>query len=88
MRFGMVDVRPVHDLRHHAATTMLRRGKTSVAHVQHMLGHQNIQSTMRYAHVDGEDVRAALRHAYDTTSDTAEKTPLENNAVTASRKSF
>ena len=82
---GLTGVRPVHDLRHHAATSLLRRSKrASLAHVKKLLGHESIQSTMRYAHVEGEDVRDALRHAYDTE---AQETP-ETSMKSTARKSF
>lgn len=58
---GLVDARPAHDLRHHAATHALRRSKNLGA-VKKLLGHDNIQSTMRYAHSDEADVLEALGH--------------------------
>jgi len=51
-----------HDLRHTAATRALR-GCGNVAAVQRMLGHSDIKTTMRYAHVMLEDVRAAMMSA-------------------------
>lgn len=53
------DARPAHDLRHHAATAAMRRGG-NLAAVKRLLGHDNIQSTMRYAHADDTDVLEAL----------------------------
>lgn len=64
-RAGIIDARPVHDLRHHAATTLMRK-TGNLAAVKRLLGHENIQSTMRYAHLDDDDVFDAMRHAYDT----------------------
>lgn len=64
---GMVDARPAHDLRHHAATHALRRSKNLGA-VKKLLGHDNIQSTMRYAHSDEADVLEALGHKIPHTS--------------------
>lgn len=59
------DARAVHDLRHHAATEMMRRhGNMKV--VQKLLGHETWHSTARYAHADDEDVFEALCHAYGT----------------------
>jgi hypothetical protein len=58
---GIEDARPAHDLRHHAATMALRRSKNLGA-VKKLLGHDNIQSTMRYAHSDEADVLEALGH--------------------------
>lgn len=57
----LVDARPAHDLRHHAATMALRTSKNLGA-VKKLLGHDNIQSTMRYAHSDEADVLEALGH--------------------------
>lgn len=58
---GVKDARPAHDLRHHAATMALRRSNNLGA-VKRLLGHDNIQSTMRYAHSDEADVLKALGH--------------------------
>ena len=59
------DARPVHDLRHHAATAVMR-GSGNLAAVKRLLGHESIASTMRYAHADDDDVLTALRHTHDT----------------------
>lgn len=48
-----------HNLRHTAAMDMLR-GTQNLGNVQRLLGHANIQSTMVYAHVLEDDLRAAL----------------------------
>lgn len=48
-----------HDLRHTAATRLLQ-GSGNVAVVQRLLGHSDIKTTMRYAHVMLDDVRAAM----------------------------
>lgn len=53
------DWRLIHDLRHTAATRTLRASGNMKA-VQAMLGHADIASTARYAHVMLEDVRAAM----------------------------
>jgi integrase len=58
---GLSDARPVHDLRHHAATAALRRSGNVLA-VKKLLGHDSITSTQRYAHADDADVLAALGH--------------------------
>lgn len=59
------DARPAHDLRHHAATELVR-GSGNLAAAQRLLGHRHIATTMRYAHADDEDVLGALRHTYGT----------------------
>ncbi len=51
--------RRIHGTRHHAGTTILRKsGNLKLS--QRLLGHANIQSTMRYAHALEEDLREAL----------------------------
>jgi integrase len=70
-----------HDLRHTSATWTLRATR-NIALVQKMLGHADIASTQRYAHVMDEELRdgveAASRRIFATPeSGTADK-PLEN----------
>ena len=48
-----------HDLRHSAGTRALRAHRNLKA-VQHMLGHNDIKTTLRYTRSDVEDVRAAM----------------------------
>ena len=55
---GLADLR-AHDLRHHAAT-MIRRAGGGLDTVAKVLGHANIQTSARYAHVEVEDTRAFL----------------------------
>lgn len=58
--------RRIHGTRHHAGTNVLRSsGNLKLA--QKLLGHANIQSTVRYAHALEDDLRAAL-HGEDVTS--------------------
>ncbi|NBB16295.1 tyrosine-type recombinase/integrase [Caulobacter sp. SLTY] len=64
---GIKGVRPVHDLRHHAATT-LARDSGSLRLVQQLLNHQNIASAARYSQVTKDDLRSAMRHAHGTTA--------------------
>ncbi|WP_246333184.1 tyrosine-type recombinase/integrase [Aureimonas mangrovi] len=48
-----------HDMRHTAATRLVRRtGNLRLA--QRLLGHTNVETTSRYAHVTHEDLRAAM----------------------------
>ena len=69
---GLTDARPVHDLRHHAATSILRStGNLQVA--RKLLGHADIASTARYAHACDDDVLEGLRHASATTAEDARK---------------
>lgn len=57
---GLVDFR-WHDLRHTAAT-WLRQAGTPVEVVQRILGHADIETTMRYAHVVDSEVQEAMRN--------------------------
>lgn len=59
--------RRIHGTRHHAGTNVLRSsGNLKLA--QKLLGHANIQSTVRYAHALEDDLRAALHGADDSSS--------------------
>lgn len=49
----------LHSLRHTTATRMLRKTK-NIAMVQKMLGHTNISTTLRYAHIDDQDLLEAV----------------------------
>lgn len=66
---GIEDARPVHDLRHHAATELLR-ATGNIKHVQALLNHQDIKSSARYAHTNKADLKAALRRVRVTKSTT------------------
>jgi integrase len=55
---GIEDFR-FHDLRH-TAGTLAPRAHRNLRAVQKMLGHQSITTTVRYAHSDLDDVRAAM----------------------------
>lgn len=54
---GLKDLR-FHDLRHTAATALARKANLNV--VRDQLGHADLRVTLRYAHVQKEDVRAAI----------------------------
>ena len=58
---GIQDLR-VHDLRHTAGTNLLSKSG-NLALVQRMLRHKDIRSTLRYAHAQDGDLRAALESA-------------------------
>ena len=65
---GISDFR-FHDTRHTAATRTLRAGG-NLKVVKEMLGHTDIATTNRYAHVTNEDVRDAMEKAqcYNSTT--------------------
>lgn len=50
----------VHALRHTFATRLIRKG-VPVAVVQRLMGHRDIKTTMRYAHVAEQDLDEAIR---------------------------
>lgn len=66
-RAGILNARPAHDLRHHAATT-LYRATGNLKLVQDLLNHQNIASSARYAHTNKADLRKALKATYGADS--------------------
>lgn len=74
-----INARPAHDARHHAGTMLLRLSKGDLASVKELLGHEAIQSTMRYAHTSRDDLRTALRHAYATPEASDDEKTSENN---------
>jgi site-specific recombinase XerC len=69
---SIADAKPVHDLRHHAATTLMR-STGNLKLVQDLLNHQSITSSARYAHTSKDDLREALRHTYGTKEGDSEK---------------
>ena len=52
---GLEDVR-LHDLRHTYASAAMR-GNVDPFKLKEIMGHRNLQTTLRYAHLDDEDVR-------------------------------
>ena len=59
---GLEDVR-FHDLRHTAATLLLSEGRLGLSEVGEILGHRDIETTRRYAHLVRERVVDAAREA-------------------------
>lgn len=49
----------LHTLRHTTATRLLKK-TSNIAMVQRMLGHTNISTTLRYAHIDDQDLLEAV----------------------------
>lgn len=66
---GVQDLR-FHDLRHTAATRILRKSNLRV--VQNLLGHSDPSTTAKYAHALSEDIRAAMDAASPTNIPTDE----------------
>jgi hypothetical protein len=68
--------RRIHGARHHAGTNVLRKsGNLKLS--QKLLGHANIQSTMRYAHALEDDLRAALEGPEKVAPDTSSRNSPE-----------
>ena len=55
---GMPDLR-IHDLRHSFASFLINAGR-SLYEVGHLLGHTQIKTTMRYAHLSDQTLRDAV----------------------------
>jgi site-specific recombinase XerD len=55
---GMPDLR-VHDLRHSFASFLVNAGR-SIYEVKELLGHADIKTTSRYAHLSQESLKAAV----------------------------
>ncbi len=58
---GLADVR-LHDLRHSFASMLVNSGR-SLYEVQHILGHAQVKTTQRYAHLSQETLLAAANSA-------------------------
>jgi len=54
---GLSDVR-IHDLRHSFASLLINQGRT-LYEVQHLLGHTQVKTTQRYAHLSQDTLLAA-----------------------------
>lgn len=84
VKANISEARPSHDLRHHAGTAAMRAGG-NLKVVQELLGHENIQSTARYAHADRSDVLRVLRHVTATSASITEESMIENKELGADR---
>lgn len=71
-----------HDNRHTAATRLLRSGGNLGA-VKRLLGHESIETTMRYAHVTDDDLMSAMEAAATATP---VESPVEQNDATGKKK--
>jgi integrase len=64
-RAGITDFR-IHDLRHTFASHYMMRGG-SLGALQKILGHKDIEMTMRYAHLSSEFARQEIQNLNDLT---------------------
>jgi integrase len=62
-RAGLAEVR-IHDLRHSFASLLINQGR-SLYEVQRLLGHTQVKTTQRYAHLANETLLAAANAATD-----------------------
>ncbi|MCL1479707.1 MAG: site-specific integrase [Marinobacter sp.] len=78
---GLSDVR-IHDIRHSHASLLVNRGH-SLYEVQKILGHTQIKTTQRYAHLSQERLLAATNDVADFIDSTLliEDTKIINNAA-------
>ena len=74
---GLPDVR-LHDLRHSMASNLVNSGR-SILEVSKILGHSQIKTTQRYAHLSQETLLAAVDAAADATG-TNWTEPQDDNA--------
>lgn len=63
---GIKDVR-LHDLRHSYASFLVNQGR-SIYEVQKILGHSNVKTTQRYAHLSNDTLLAATNSVSDYVS--------------------
>lgn len=68
---GLPEVR-IHDLRHSFASALVNRGMT-LLDVKELLGHANIATTQRYAHLSQDRLRAVVREAAEHYSGVAKR---------------
>ena len=59
---GLTDVR-LHDLRHSHASFLVNAGRT-LYEVQHILGHSQVATTQRYAHLSPDTLLAATNSVH------------------------
>lgn len=76
---GLPDVR-IHDLRHSMASNMVNSGR-SIYEVAKVLGHSQLKTTQRYAHLSQETLLAAVDAAANATGTNWGETPKEKTTV-------
>lgn len=76
-RAGIEDYR-FHDNRHTAATRLVR-ATGNLRHAQRLLGHTDIATTSRYAHVTNDDLRAGMEASTTTKTATQPASEVDND---------
>lgn len=84
-RAGLSDVR-VHDLRHSFASLLVNAGRT-LYEVQHILGHTQVKTTQRYAHLSQDTLREAANEATKAVGNVMLRSGIEPVALIASARS-
>ena len=84
-RAGLSDVR-VHDLRHSFASLLVNAGRT-LYEVQHILGHTQVKTTQRYAHLSQDTLREAANEATKAVGNVMLRSGIEPVALIASTRS-
>ncbi|MBL7181384.1 MAG: tyrosine-type recombinase/integrase [Desulfobacterales bacterium] len=74
------NINPVHSLRHSCAVAMLSRGK-SLSDIKNRLGHENVQSTMVYLHMDLNHKRAVQKQFIEYTQSNLSHDPKINELI-------
>ena len=74
-RAGLSDVR-IHDLRHSFASFLINSGR-SLYEVQKILGHTQVKTTQRYAHLSQDSLRDAANTAFEKLPDFVSTMPNE-----------
>ncbi|WP_207062473.1 site-specific integrase [Motiliproteus sp. SC1-56] len=64
-RAGGMDHLRIHDLRHSFASILINSGSATLYDVQHLLGHQQSQTTERYAHLASDRLRSVSSQVAD-----------------------
>ncbi len=69
----------VHKLRHTAATLMYQTGKVDILELKELLGHENLNTTQIYTHLNNEKLKAAVKANPLSDFNANSKTDDENN---------
>ena len=76
-RAGLRDCR-IHTLRHTHAARLVQNGM-SVYEVKEILGHTDIKTTLRYAHLEQREVSSKARDVIDRLNQKSDRVVLDKN---------